>query len=484
MVVYKRKVMLLQRLIRYFLFVSVIFSGAVSCQHEQNNEQNKEEGSDAVTRNVITLEPTITYQTITGWEAVGWLAQFDDRYQIENVHKWENIVADLAVNDVGINRVRLEIWSGAENPVDYFTQYINNQISHAEWKSHWHESINDNNDPLIINSTGFQFSLLDYNIDHVILPLKTELETNGEKLYVNLNYVDFRESSFEHYNNPNEYAEFILAVFRHLNSKYGWVPDALEVILEPDVASGWSAVEVGNALVAAAQILKINNYTPDFIAPSNTSMSVALSYFDEMVSIPDFLDYVSELSYHRYRGVSTSTLEAIARRGNQYGVGVSMLEWWSGSNTRETLHEDLKIGNNSAWQRGVLAGISGCKTCLYYIDTSDPDNPTVVMKEETKFMRQYFRFIRRGAVRIEVTTSNNSFDPVAFINTNGKYFLVVKADLGGSFLIQGLASGTYGIKYTTENQYDIDLENVTIDAGQTVDVNIPDSGVITIYAKE
>ncbi len=41
-----------------------------------------------------------------------------------------------------------------------------------------------------------------------------------------------------------------------------------------------------------------------------------------------------------------------------------------------------------------------------------------------------FRYVRAGEQRIEALTGNPNFDPVAFINTNGKYAFVVKAATG------------------------------------------------------
>ena len=46
-----------------------------------------------------------------------------------------------------------------------------------------------------------------------------------------------------------------------------------------------------------------------------------------------------------------------------------------------------------------------------------------------------------------------------------------------------LAAGTYGIKYTTGSRYDFDFPDQTIGSGGIVTTNIPDVGVITIYAK-
>ncbi len=54
---------------------------------------------------------------------------------------------------------------------------------------------------------------------------------------------------------PAEYAEFMLAVFQHLRDKYGIVPDAIEMILEPDNGTSWTPSALGQAMVAAADRL-------------------------------------------------------------------------------------------------------------------------------------------------------------------------------------------------------------------------------------
>ena len=432
-------------------------------------------------QNVINLEPAITYQTITGWEVT--TQSGEDEYK--NIFpKYKNVLFDLAVNDLGLNRVRLEIQSGTENPVDYSDQYLKGQISRGVWKQHLYEIINDNDDPNVINPNGFHFSMLDYKIDNVVLPLKQLLEAKGEKLYINLNYVDFGSSSFEHYNNPEEYAEFVLATYQHIQSKYGFVPDAWEMILEPD-NSAWNGTHIGNCILAAAARLEANGFAPKFIAPSTTNMGNAISYFDAMsqaMSAKNVSKYLAEISYHRYSGVSDSNLQTIASRALQYGINTAQLEH-IGSGYQD-LHKDLKIGRNSAWQQYTLAypDMSDNGAKLYMINTGNPNNPKITMSSRAKFLRQYFKFIRSGAKRIEATSSNNSFEPLAFINTNGKYVVVVKANSGGSFAVQGLPADIYGIKYTTSSHYNIDSPNVTISAGQPVNASIPAAGVITVYA--
>jgi hypothetical protein len=273
----------------------------------------------------------------------------------------------------------------------------------------------------------------------------------------------------------------VLATFLHLRDKYNLIPDAFEILLEPDNVPHWNGETVGRGLVAAVNRLHDNNFHPQVIAPSCASMGNAIAYFDQMIQVPGVLDLLEVFSYHRY-GHSLPELRQIASRAAQRGLETAMLEWWFGNATYEVLYEDLTIGRNSAWQGHVL-------NSLFEIDASDTTNIKAPYKRETKYNRQYYKFIRRGAVRIEAASNNENFASVAFINTDGRYVVVVKAAAGGSIAIQGLPVGVYGIKYTTglpsadPIAYDVDLPDASIGFGESLATSIPAAGLITIYGK-
>ena len=441
-------------------------------------------GATSSEQAIIKLDPKTTYQTITGWEAGAQIGQsdFPNQFQL-----WKDIVADLAVNELGINRVRLGISSGVENTQDHWSDFQAGRIDRATLRCVRYSTINDNNDPFVINWSGFHFSALDQSVENVVLPLKRRLEANGEKLYINLTYTAFTGQICGdlkyHHDSPEEYAEVVLATYLHLKNKYHLIPDAWNMILEPDNTRFWRGMQIGNAIVAAANRLKAHGFTPRFIAPSTTDMRNAASYFDAMIQVAGVLEYLAELSYHRYRGVSDATLAEIANRAVKYGINTAMLEHIGSGH--EDLHKDLKIGRNSAWQQFTLAypGTKDNGGAYYRIDNSNPDNPRIIMGSRTKFLRQYFKYIRSGAVRMETTTNNNDFDPLAFMNTNSKYVVVVKANRGGSFAIRGLPARTYGITYTTPSQYDVHAADVTISSGQALNASIPERGVITAHAR-
>ncbi|HYN06534.1 MAG TPA: hypothetical protein VES67_03995, partial [Vicinamibacterales bacterium] len=214
----------------------------------------------------IAVNSSQRFQTMHGWEAA-LLASTSDWTGLTDAQIGAGL--DLAINDLGISRVRLAIRSGTEGSGG--TSY---------------NIVNDNSDPNVINQAGFNFGVLDTMISRVVVPARQRSQARGESLYVNLNYVDFGTSTFEHYANPQEYAEFMLATFQHIQGKYGFVPNGIEVILEPDNVAGWSGDAIGRAMVATAAKLQANGFAvPEFIAPSTTAMPNADGYLDGILAV-------------------------------------------------------------------------------------------------------------------------------------------------------------------------------------------------------
>ena len=74
---------------------------------------------------VVTVNPSETYQVMKGWEVTARFWEQDkrlDRYDPSWL-RYRDLILDHLVNELGINRIRIEIRSGAENPVDYWTRH-------------------------------------------------------------------------------------------------------------------------------------------------------------------------------------------------------------------------------------------------------------------------------------------------------------------------------------------------------------------------
>ena len=422
----------------------------------------------------VTLDHEAIYQTIQGWEATAWANQESPAFEA-----FRDDLFDRTVTEVGIDRLRLEVRSGAENSRDFWGEYQRGEIEYQVWRENRYATVNDNADPDALDRGGFHFSELSDTVEKVVLPIRERVAAAGEELYVNLNYVAFTgqitSGRYEHAD-PAEYAEFMHAVFLHLDERYGWVPDAIEILLEPDNVTQWNGTLLGRSIVATAAKLSAHGFAPEFIAPSNTNMGNAVSYFDALAAVPGALDHLDELAYHRYGGVSTANLQAIADRAVSNGLRTSMLEWWTDSNTYDVLHQDLELGRNSAWQQAVVIG-------HFDVDESDPSKPRISLKPTTRYIRQYTRFVRRGAVRIGASSTSGRLRPLAFTTGSGEV-VVVNASAGGDFEVAGLSSGSYGIQYTTAAAHAVDLPDVAVGPSGTLTATIPSRGVVTIYVRD
>ena len=421
----------------------------------------------------ITVDPAERHQVISGWEATAEL--------VENpaapMPASRPAVLDALVNDIGINRVRLEIRSGAETRSDILRRFVAGRVSFDAWKGQRYAMQNDNADPRVIDWAGFDFSELDWHVRTSVLPLKKRLAARGEKLFVNVTYVSFRDGYYFQ-QDPEEYAEFVLAAYLHLKQRFGLVPDAWEVILEPDMSkNAWDGRTIGRAVAAAARRLRENGFRPAFIVPSVTNVDNAAPLIDEIARVPGAMDAVVEFSYHRYRGNPERSLPQIARRAAKYGKRTSMLEFWFGRGSAEVLHQDLKLGQVSAWQGRVMGG---------HVTVANPDaaNSLVLPRDEVRYNLQYFRYVRAGAQRIGARSSDlRRVDPLAFVNPDGKFVVVALAEAGSDLTIRGLPAGRYRVSFAVKQGSILRPERFDIAAGRALRTRIPGAGVITIFAE-
>jgi len=428
--------------------------------------------------NTISLDPSTIYQTINGWEELGINTVLDYSSSLAVTEP----LRDQAVDDLGLNAISIEVSPGMERPDDCEIQYLNRVLSEGQYvQSCAYVSVNDNADPNVVNPAGFHFTLLDWKIDHLVLPSKRRLEAKGEHLRVVVRFVDFGSSPFEHYQFPAEYGELMLVVFDHIKSKYGFVPDGIDVINEPDNVSGWSGTVIGNVIAATGPRLAASAYRPGFIVPSTVNKANAASYLDAIMAVAAARPYVKEMAWHCYADTGTNTSAIIASKAVQYGLSTAMTECWTDGNTYLMLHQELKASRNSLWQLALINSVRG-----YYEVTATGQ---ITLRPRARFIRQYYKYIRAGAKRIEAISANPIFDPVAFINADGRYVVVVKATAGGSFAIRGLPAGTYGLFYTTGpngltvSDYDVHPADQTVATGQSLTTSIPAAGVMTIHAK-
>lgn len=425
---------------------------------------------------LIELAPAERYQTISGWEVTAYMA--DTRVPEPRPPYWTEVY-DRAVTEVGINRLRLEVRSGAESTGRNWERFSAGELSRKSWRGLRYATVNDNADPRVIDWNGFDFSELDWEVESAVLPIRQRLAARGERLFVNLCYVAFteqiRNGAYIH-SDPEEYAEFVLATYLHMQRKFGFIPDAWEVILEPDNTKQWRGRAIGRAIVAAAARLKEHGFTPRFIAPSVTDMANAAPYIDGIAAVEGAMENVIELSYHRYKNATAANLAAVVERAQRYGVDTAMLEWWFGEARPEVLHRDLKQGRNASWQGRVLIG-------LFNVNKRSPGGPPLTLRDDTRMNLQYFRYIRAGARRIGASSSDeDDFDPLAFVNPDGSHTVVVLAKGAGMLTVKGLPAGRYRVSYALKTESGALPDAIPVAAGGALKAEMPGAGVLTVFA--
>lgn len=426
---------------------------------------------------IITVNPAEHHQIMRGWEVT---TDMTDDDHPDAVPLYRDKLYDMAIDEVGINRIRLEVRSGAENTDRAWTRFNSGEITYQEWRPMRYQTVNDNDDPATIDWAGFDFSELDDNVETVVLPLKRRIEARGERLFINMCYVAFTEQitkGLYQHDDPEEYAEFVLATYLHLQKKYGFTPDSWEVLLEPDNnIKQWNANLMGRAIVAAARRLKENGFTPAFVAPSTMDMANAVPWIEQIARVPGAMEHIVEFSYHRYRNSSTENARRIGKAGERYGKPTSMLEWWFGNGNYRILREDLTVANNSAWQGQVLR-------TLFDVDFTDPKAPKVRIAPDTRMNMQYFRNIRFGAQRIgAVSTDAGNTRPSAFVNPDGSFVVVTDTVNAAALTIRGAPPGVYTVTYALENGTAVAPEQVTSTATGELLVRMPGRGVVTVVS--
>lgn len=454
----------------------------------------------------VTVDPATKYNTNDGWETTTvWANTGSDNYYTDTLEAYRDQIADIAVNQIGLNRVRIELRSGSENPLDNFALFQSRQINFDTFKERWYHKVNDNNNPNVANANGFHFSELDYQMENVILPMKRKLEERGEALYLNLQLVDLNDagsdrdgdgkhptSNLFYDDEPDEYAELIYEAFKHLATKYGFIPDSLEIILEPDNThplwpawDGATGVDIANNMIAAVKRLEAAGYSlKDVIGPSVVNAGNADKFFDEMISVPGALEMITMISYHAYQNTMTvSERQNILSRANAHGLKTGMLEYTKGDGFHwffEALN--THISSYERWGYAAEHESTYIKT-----DLTDPKAPTFSLHDLTKDFTHIFPYIRPGATQIA-----SSGDSVAYINPNGGYTVIISNVQGdyGAFSIKGLPAGTYEIISYGRDGRDVDTYGVTypdrtISSGETLTLpSVTTSrGLITVFTK-
>lgn len=419
----------------------------------------------------ITVDTTITYQVMTGWQATAQAGQADPRYG-----HWRDALMERAAVD-GVDRLRLDVRSGIEHSRDGYLELLTGRITEAQWRCFRYATVNDNPDPGVRADSGFHFTELDSTMVNVVLPLRDRLAAHGRTLGVTASYIAFTGQTCDHaaydHAQPAEYAEFAVAVMTHLRDRFGVAPDTWEVINEPDNVAQWTPDAVIAAVPAVDSALRANGFQVTLVAPSSANTASALRYTRRLMqSAAGAL--VGQVGYHRYGGARTGTVRALGAIAAKHGISSAMTEH-IGSGLSD-LAEDVTVGMASTWSQFTLAYPTTDNGAQYY----PIRGATVETGREMKYLRHLFRHVRRGDVRVEARSARAVVTPMAFRRPGGSDVLVLACRRGVQAAITGLRAGRYLVEGETAAGSEPGRE-LAVGSDGTAVVSIQAAGILVVH---
>jgi len=462
---YRQKVLL--------AFVSTLIACG-GCDSSADPLQNQQPPPPPPPGTTVAVNLAVQHQTMTGWQANAQAGQWQPQYA-----QWRDAVLDRAAAD-GINRLRLDTRSGIENPRNAFSEFIAGSITEGAWRCVRYATVNDNANPAVLDMSKFNFSELDTAMTRVVLPLRQRLQAKGETLGLTMTYVAFTGQNCAgsyHHTDAEEYAEFALAVMTHMRDRYGVVPDAWEIINEPDNTGGvWFTDKIRQAVIAVDRRLSQAGFQPALIAPSHAGTSSARVSAEALMATPA-APLIDQVGYHRYGGATDDNLEALGNLAASHGISTAMTEHIGSG--YENLIKDVTLARASTWEQFTLAYPEGDNGAHYY----PVQGSTVTTGGLTKYLRHYFRHVRRGAVRVDATSATSSVVPVAFRNVNGRVAVILKYDSPGTITVGGLPAGRYGVGFESETTSDGTLPDVTVGPDGVATLEVQSRGVVALYRR-
>ena len=423
----------------------------------------------------LSVDSAQRHQSWEGWEATVEQFHIDVPFPGDQHPVPQNILNGLiddAVNNLGLTALRLEV--------------------HPVHRGGGMEESNDNKDPFVLDSGKIRWANLDAYVRCIAIPFKQRVEARGEKFTLNLHAVAW---GVWHWHSPTsdpgqEYAEFMMACLDRLKDRHRIVPDYLTIYNEPNNGSEGRDVVI-RAMKKLTARMQAAGYATKLRFPDTSTASAALSWFDRLVATePGLMRQVGHLSFHGYGGFNPSTLNAIRSRAEEHGIATSQTEWWFTSNHPPDIFSSMTEADVTLYQPYALGAwpnnnpSRGLYACTYLGGDFPLHSYTGWRRGPDWYeIYQFSAFIRPGDVRIEITTSNDSINPVAFRKPEGEIVVVAinSTSAGQDVQIEGLPTGTYGIVYTAPGDEGKGIPPISLEKGQSLAFQIPGNAIAAFH---
>lgn len=355
---------------------------------------------------------------------------------------------DAAVFELGLTRLRLEVGP-------------------------YMEKGNDNAAPETTNPAGFYFSWLDCCVEEVVLPIKERLAERGDRLVLTLSYAIENWETPQWLQQPAEYGEFARTVLTHLRRKYDLVPDYWVLGNESRMGHG--------AMPALGEWMEKEGLPTRFAFPEAVNLKTSIEYMNELKrERPPAARFIGQVTYHIYGAGGNRERNILRDWARGLGVTTAMTEK-IGAGPDELLL-DLTEANASAWQRYGLMWFGDEPGKGTYF-TIKPDCSGFLRSRQYWELHQHFHYVRPGAVRVKITSTDASVKPVAFLSPRRKPVVVImNSGVARKAVIEGLPAGRYAVSLSAMGRPSEGLPPVDAAAGAGQAINLPARSVMTLTA--
>jgi O-glycosyl hydrolase len=360
-------------------------------------------GSNSTDKNVadVIVNGSTEYQTIDGFGG-------SEARQLPDSSRYATIF-----DDIGVSILRFQMYAYTESLPDQPGDEARD---------------NDNDDPFVIDWSGVKMGAM-----NAFAPLLKAAQSRGVKIIGTtwsppawmkdnglVESSDMFTSGYE-----DELVEFILIWVKGMQMYHGVHIDSVTIQNEPDSLPSWpgckySPAQITDIIKRLGARFAAEGITTEIHAPDTTKLKNFLIYGNDICRDKTAKGYVNTLATHPYKHrerfnpdyfipgwVSAYNLADSCGKKlweTEYGAPGNSKAWNASFVSAQHIHNALVYGNVAAW--------------LHFDIYSPGSSGSLVTKKgihlKSYVLKQYYHYVRPGAVRIDTQTHDNDILVTAF----------------------------------------------------------------------
>jgi O-glycosyl hydrolase len=396
---------------------------------------------------LVTINPSVRFQTMRGW---GVTHSFLRNLNFVSQATVDQVI-DEAVNDLGLTSLRIGYGLLAE-------------------------PFNDNGNPQRINWAGFHdANTIDRDVARGLGRFTQLVQANGETPSF-LVAKDWEFSAPE-WMTDAEFSEHATANLLYFRNQHGIDITFNAIDNEPDFFDPYTPARQQSIIKIMGPMFQANGLSAKIALNEGFDARSTWTYIEALQGDAGVWPHVGLLNWHLY-GANDPFRSQIRDFGIARGIPTGMTEY-TGAQI-DHLMADLTLGGVSYWMRFVMVDFGAAAAGgLGNFFAANTDGTSFLRNHTYYQFRQFMKYVRPGAVRIEATSSHASVRAFAFDRAGTRVVVLVNSSAQAMPLtVQELLPGRYGVSQTVGQSY---RELGVQDVGTSMTVTVPGGGVMTIY---